>query len=167
MDKHNNNFKHGNTDDALMQESGNEITSEFYELSDETKDLIDAIFQKMDLPINYSAIGSSKMKKKLVKLKKNSKEAVHLSGIDLIVSINEIGLANFDDTSKEILIAQEFDRIVYNFEKDTFTIKSFELNTNLGLIKKYNIDNIVKANLSVDLQNEQQKEKIKNHLNDE
>lgn len=133
-----------------------ENESKYYDLHEDTIEMIDGIIEKMALSFNLKIkkLGNNKQKC-LVKLQKISDVFVHMTGIDLIIYINEDYLLKFDEQISEILIYQELDRLEFDIQKGTFKIAKFPLQTTPGVLKKFGIDAVAEANQLVDLYTQQ------------
>ncbi len=130
--------------------------SKFYDLHEDTIEMIETVISKMALPFNLKIkyLGNSKQKC-LVKLQKLNDVVVYMTNVDLIVYINEDYLIKFDDEISEILLFQELDRLEFDINKGTFKIGKFQLQTNPGVLKKYGIDAVAEANQLVELYTQQ------------
>lgn len=131
----------------------------FYDLSQDTIDSVNAIIDKMSLPfkIKCKMIGVSKQKQ-VVKLQKANPMLSHFMDIDLVISVNEDNLILLDELSSTILIHQELDRLETDIEKGTIKISKFRLQTNEGILNKYGIDAVAKANQLSELVNKQKED---------
>lgn len=140
-----------------------ETESKFYDLSEDTLELITNLIDKMALPFNLKIkyIGVTKQKQ-LIKLQKANDVISHITGIDLFMFINEDYLITFDDSNAEILIYQELDRLQFDINKGTFKITKYQLQTNPGVLKKYGIDAVAQANQLVELLKEQKEDAAEN-----
>jgi len=140
-----------------------ETESKFYDLGEDTLELITNLIDKMALPFNLKIkfIGVTKQKQ-LIKLQKTSDVVSHLTSIDMFMFINEDYLITFDDTNAEILIYQELDRLQFDINKGTFKITKYQLQTNPGVLKKYGIDAVAQANQLVELLKEQKEDAAEN-----
>lgn len=130
--------------------------NKFYELSEDTLELIQGLVTKMALPFNLRIkyMGNSKQKQ-LVKLQKVSDVFSHITNIDLLMFVNEDYYIRLEEKNAEILIYQELDRLQFDIEKGTFKIAKFLLQTNPGVLKKYGIDAVAEANQLSDLYTQQ------------
>lgn len=139
--------------------STEEGESKYYDLHEDTIELIENVIEKMAMSFNLKIkfLGNSKQKC-LIKLQKLNDVVVHMTNVDLIIFINEDYLIKFEDTISEILLFQELDRLEFDLNKGTFKIGKFQLQTNPGVLKKYGIDAVAEANQLVDLYTQQQKD---------
>lgn len=129
-----------------------EENNKYYDLSDDTIDVIKNIMDNMALPFNLRVkmLGTTKLKN-VVKLQKIADVFTHMTGYDLIIYINEDYLIRLEEKNAEILIYQELDRLQFDIEKGTFKLGRFLLQTNPGVLKKYGIDAVTDANQLTDL----------------
>jgi len=136
-----------------------EKTETFYNVDSSTEEIFMEIYDKKSFPVNIKFLfqGNSKQKQ-LVKIKKISEEYVFELGKEILVSINEDLLDVFDDESVTILFEQEIDKIQVKFDTGKITIKDFNLRTNAGIVNKWGIDKVAKANQIEDLYSEQVKD---------
>ena len=68
-------------------------------------------------------------------------------GAELVVSINEDIFDKFeDDISIEILFSQEIDKITMNMESGKITLIKPGLTTFSGIVNKYGIEEVARAN---------------------
>lgn len=134
------------------------MAKESYEsLSDE----IIAHFKKiestfaMPMDIKFVFVANSKQKK-LIKISKITDTYAYLLDADILVVFNEDYFNNFDDQTKQILIEQEIDKIEFDLDKGTVSIKEPEINTSCGIIEKFSLKLVENANR---LQKEYEKQK--------
>ena len=131
----------------------NDVTeSKFYDLQQESIDLVNEQIGKLALPFNLKIkmIGNKKLKT-MIKLSKISDVNQYMTGFDLLIQINEDYLEAFEGDSASILIYQEIDRLSFDIAKGTFKIGKYPLQTTPGVLKKYGIDAVAKANQLSDL----------------
>ena len=130
--------------------------SKIYELSEDTIDTFNSIFQKKSFPFNigFQFIGSESQKS-LIKISKISDQFSFILGKELLVSINEALMLVFDEESVEILIEQEIDKISVNIDSGKIKMVKPDLNTFSSLINKYGIEKIARANKVEELYSEQ------------
>lgn len=139
-----------------------ETEEKFYDLSDDTIEMVNEIIETMAIPfkLNIKFQGNSKMKK-VVELKKLNDAMVYITGIDLIVFINEDYLITLEDDNAKILIHQELDRLEFDLAKGKFKLIKFPLQTTEGVLIKYGIEAVARANKLSDLYTEQLADKSK------
>jgi hypothetical protein len=144
---------------------------QFHELADYIVDYFDNLERKLSLPVDIKYVYQADDKQKsLIKIVKIADRYAKLLGADLLISFNEDFFDAFDDEAKNILIDQELALIEFNLEKGTLKLGKADLITSSGVIKKYGVDAVERANqvksLFNDQQLEQQKEsKAKNKKN--
>lgn len=133
--------------------------SNFYDLSEDALSKVQAVIDQMALPFNVKIkyLGDPKLKR-LIVLKKASKELVHINAIDLLVFINEDYLIKLEEKNAEILLTQELDRLHFDISKGKFNIGKFPLQTTAGVLKKYGIDAVAEANEISELFTQQKKD---------
>ncbi len=133
--------------------------NKFYDLSEDTLELIEKVLDKIAMPFNIKIkyIGNPKQKQ-LIKLQKCSDITTHLTNIDLIVFINEDYFIKLEELNAEILCFQEFDRLSFDLNKGVFKLENFKLQTNPGVLKKYGIDAVAEANQLSELYTQQKKD---------
>lgn len=131
----------------------------FYDLEENSIEQINNIIDSMSFPFNIKRkiIGVSNQKC-LIKLAKTSPITTHLSGIELLICINEDYLVALEEECSKILIHQELDRIETDIQKGSFKLGKFKLQTNEGILHKYGIDAVAKANQLSDLYTKQKKD---------
>lgn len=143
------------------------MENKFYDLDGDTINLIQSMIEKLALPfsIKFKFLGNSKLKK-VVKLQKINDIYSYLTGYDLIIMINEDISNVLDETTFEILLYQELDRIQTNIETGAIKIIAYPLQTTPGVLKKYGIDEVANANNLGDLAHEQLKDQESDSQND-
>jgi len=135
---------------------------QFNILSDYIVDYFKELEQKLSLPIDLKYVYQADNKQKtLVKIIKVPDRYSVLVKADLLISFNEDFFDAFDDESKNVLIDQELALIEFDFEKGTLKIGRPDLITSYGVMKKYGIEAIERANQVRDLYNQQQSDKEK------
>lgn len=133
-----------------------ENEEKFYDLGEDTIELIDSIIDNMALPFNIRIkyMGNAKMKN-LIKLQKMSDAMAHITKIDLVIFINEDYLISLEDDNAKILVHQELDRLEFDINKGKFKLAKFPLQTTEGVLIKYGIEAVARANKLSDLYTEQ------------
>ena len=135
---------------------------QFHELSDYMIDYFDNLEKKLSLPVDIKYVYQADDKQKtLIKIVKIADRYAKLLNSDLLISINEDFFDAFDDEAKNILIDQELALIEFNLEKGTLKIGKADLITSSGVIKKYGVDAVERANQVKALFNSQQLEQEK------
>jgi len=116
-------------------------------LSDDAIEYFNKVEKSFALPMDVKFVFLSNNKqKKLIKLSKLSDTYSYLLDADIMVIVNEDYFDNFDDQTKIILVEQEIDKIEFNMDKGTITIKEPEINTSYGIIEKYTLKLVENAN---------------------
>lgn len=137
-----------------------ENEEKFYDLGEDTINLINEIIDNMALPftLKIKYMGNAKMKN-LIKLQKFSDAVAHITDIDLVIFINEDYLISLEDDNAKILIHQELDRLEFDINKGTFKLGKFPLQTTEGVLIKYGIEAVARANKLSDLYTDQLSDK--------
>lgn len=132
------------------------MNEKFYELSDDVIATFKEIYNAKSFPINigFRFYGKSKQKQ-LITLKVLSEEDQYLLGKDVLVKINEDIFDKFDEESKKILIEQELDKIWVDSNSGKIKTTKPDLTTFSGLVNKYGIEKVARANQVEDLYNQQ------------
>lgn len=121
--------------------------SKFYFLSEDTIDTFMKVYNKkaFSISVNFEFVGSE-TQKSLIKITKLADQFSFILSKDVLVSINEDLMNVFDEESVQILIEQEIDKITTNIETGKIRLVKPDLTTFSGLINKYGIEKIAKAN---------------------
>lgn len=124
-----------------------EEVQKFYELDQDTINLVTDIIDNMAIPFNIKIkyVGVSKQKQ-LIKLQKVSDALSYLTNIDLIIYMNDDYVTTLDEQAVKILIHQELDRLEFDMNKGTFKIGKYPLQTTEGVLMKYGIEAVSRAN---------------------
>jgi hypothetical protein len=121
----------------------------FYILSEDTiNDFMDVFNTKsFPLDVKFEFIGNSKQKK-LIVVSRIADENNFLYEKDVKVSINEALMDSFDEKIRTILIEQEIDKIGIDLKtgKIKFLKLDVEFSASSGLVQKYGLDEVAKAN---------------------
>jgi len=132
---------------------------QFHELSDYIVEYFDALKDKLNLPVDLKYVYQADDKQKtLIKIVKIVDRYSTLLKAELLVSFNEDYFDAFDDEAKDILIDQELALVEFNLEKGTLKIGRPDLVTSSGIIRKYGVDAVGRANQVKDLYTSQQLE---------
>jgi len=133
--------------------------SKYYNLTDYTIETFDNIFKKKAFPfdVKFDFIGSESQKT-LIKISKIPDQYSFKMGKELLVSMNETLMGVFDEESIGILIEQEIDRVSVNIDSGKIKLIKPDINTFSGLINKYGISKIAKANQVQELFEQQKKD---------
>jgi hypothetical protein len=135
---------------------------QFHELSDYIIEYFDDIEKKLELSMDLKYVYQADDKQKtLIKIIKIADRYSVLLKADFLISINEDYFDAFDDEAKNILIDQELALIEIDYEKGTKKIGKPDLITSTGVIKKYGVDAVERANQVRDLFNQQLADKAK------
>lgn len=137
-----------------------EENEKFYDLSEDSIEMVTDVIDTMALPFNLKIkyIGTTKLKG-LVKLQKLSDIISHITNIDLLIFINEDYAITLEEENCKILIHQELDRLQFDVSKGTFKIGKYPLQTTEGVLRKYGIEAVSKANQLSQLYGEQKQDK--------
>jgi hypothetical protein len=131
----------------------------FYELSEDTISDFYTIFNKKSFPVSmkFQFQGDQKQKGIISITKVPDKYAAILEK-ELLISINEDLLTAYDDESITILFEQEIDKININIDSGKIKLVRTDLNTFSGLVNKYGVEKVARANKVEELYQEQQKD---------
>lgn len=121
--------------------------SKFYELSEETIETFNRVFKQKSFPISigFQFVGCENQKM-LVKISRMPEHFEFLLQKELLIIINEDLFNVFDEDSIQILIEQELDKISINMESGKIKLVKPDLTTFSGLISKYGIERVSRAN---------------------
>ena len=133
--------------------------SKFYSLSDETIGTFKSIFNKKSFPFNvgFQFVGSESQKN-LIKISKMPDHFAFILEKELLVSINDDLMSVFEEESIQILMEQEIDKISVNMDTGKIKMIKPDLTTFSGLINKYGIEKVAKANKVEELYAEQKQD---------
>jgi hypothetical protein len=131
----------------------------FYELSEDTINDFMSQFRSKSFPIEikFQFIGDSKQKN-LIKIAKIADDYSFVLQRELKVTINEDLLNAYDEESIQILFEQEIDKININLDSGKIKLVKTDLNTFSGLVNKYGVEKVARANKVEELYQEQQKD---------
>lgn len=133
---------------------------QFHEASDYIVEYFQELEKKLSLPVDINYVYQADDKQKtLIKIVKIADRYSKLLGADLLVSFNEDFFDAFDEQAKDILIDQELALVEFDLEKGTLKLGKPDLITSSGIIKKYGVDAVERANQVRDLFNQQQADK--------
>ena len=133
---------------------------QFHELSDYIVEYFTNLEQKLSIPVDIKYVYQADDKQKtLIKIVKISDRYSSLLGAELLISFNEDYFDAFDDESKNILIDQELALIEFDLGKGTLKIGKPDFVTSSGIVKKYGVEAVERANQVRDLYNQQQTDK--------
>ena len=130
--------------------------SKFYEVSEDTIDTFNKVFNKKSFPIaiKFQFVGSESQKT-MIKISKLPDQYVFIMEKELIVIINEDLMSVFDDESITILIEQEIDKVSIDIQSGKIKMIKPNLSTFSSLITKYGVEKVTKANGVEELYQEQ------------
>jgi hypothetical protein len=133
--------------------------SKFYNVSDETISTFKSIFSKKSFPFNvgFQFVGSESQKT-LIKISKMPDQFVFILEKELLVTINDELMGVFEDESIQILMEQEIDKISVNMDTGKIKMIKPDLTTFSGIINKYGIEKVAKANKVEELYAEQKQD---------
>jgi hypothetical protein len=133
--------------------------SKFYSLSDETIDTFKSVFNKKSFPFNvgFQFVGSESQKN-LIKISKMPDQFAFILEKELLISINDDLMSVFEEESIQILMEQEIDKISVNMDTGKIKMVKPDLTTFSGLINKYGIEKVAKANKVEELYAEQKQD---------
>ena len=135
---------------------------QFHELSDYIIEYFDGLEKKLSIPVDIKYVYQADDKQKtLIKIVKIADRYAKLLNPDLLISFNEDYFDAFDEEAKNILIDQELALIEFNLENGTLKIGKADLITSSGVIKKYGVEAVERANQVKALFNDQQLEQEK------
>lgn len=135
---------------------------QFHEAQDYIIEYFNELEQKLSIPIDTKYVYQADNKQKtLVKIIKISDRYSVLLNADLLISFNEDYFDAFDDEAKNILIEQELALLEFDLEKGTIKIGKADLITSTGIVKRYGVEAVERANQVRDLYNQQQEDKEK------
>ena len=135
---------------------------QFHELSDYIVEYFEKLEEKLSLSMDLKYVYQADNKQKtLIKIVKIADRYSVLLKADLLVSINEDYFDKFDEEAKGILIDQELALIECDLEKGTIKIGRADLITSTGIIKKYGVEAVERANKVRDLYSQQEDDERK------
>lgn len=131
----------------------------FYELSENVITTFKEIYEKKAFPINigFGFYGKAKQKQ-LIVLKVLSDEDRYLHNKDVLVKVNEDVFDKFDEEAIKILIEQEMDKIFVDGNSGKIKTIKPDLNTFSGIVNKYGIEKVARANSVENLYDQQKKD---------
>jgi len=132
---------------------------QFNEVDDYIIEYFEKMSKKLSLPIDLKYVYQKDDKQKtLIKIIKIADRYSVLLKSDLLISFNGDYFDLFDDEAKNILIDQELALIECDFDKGTIKIGKADLITSYGIIKKYGVEAVERANQVRDLTNQQKED---------
>lgn len=132
--------------------------SKYYEVSDDTIKVFLDIFRKKSFPVDvkFQFLGLESQKK-LIKIFKIPDQYAFITNKELLVMFNDELMSVFDDESIQILIEQELDKVSINIDSGKIAVGKLPLVTSTGVVNKYGIDKVSRAN-QVEILTTEQKE---------
>lgn len=120
--------------------------SKFYTLRDDTVEIFNSIYRKKAfmVDVNFQFVGCEQ--KALIKVTKIPDQFVFILEKELLVTINDELISQFDDESIQILIEQEIDKIEVNLDTGKIKLIKPDLTTFSALVSKYGIEKVSRAN---------------------
>ena len=139
---------------------------QYHELADYIVEYFKKLESKLGIPVDVKSVYLADDKQKsLVKISKIVDKYASLLNADILVSFNEALFDAFDDEINNILIDQELALVEFDYEKGTVKIGKADLITSFGIITKYGVEAVERANKCRDLYVKQQAEKEKESKN--
>jgi len=133
---------------------------QFHELAEYIVEYFDDLKKNLSIPVDVKYVYQADDKQKtLIKIIKVVDRYSILLNADLLVSFNEDYFDQFDDEAKNILIDQELALIQVDYDKGTFKIGRPDLITSSGVIKRYGVEAVERANQVRDLLSQQIEDK--------
>lgn len=133
--------------------------SKYYELSDETISKFNEVFNTKTFPlaVRFQFVGCESQKQ-LIKISKMPDHFEFLLEKELLVIMNEDLFRVFDDESITILIEQELDKISISIDTGKIKLVKPDLTTFSGIVSKYGIEKVARANQVEELYDQQKKD---------
>jgi hypothetical protein len=131
----------------------------FCEVSEDTIETFNDVVNRKVIPvaIKFLFIGDSKQKS-AIKISKIPDDYAFVLGKEVRVTINEDILDAFDEDLIEILMHQEVDKIDVNIESGKIKMSKPDLVTTSGVVNRYGIEKVARANKVEELYKEQQED---------
>lgn len=133
--------------------------SKYYELSDETISKFNEVFNTKTFPlaVRFQFVGCESQKQ-LIKISKMPEHFEFLLEKELLIIMNEDLFRVFDDESITILIEQELDKISISIDTGKIKLVKPDLTTFSGIVSKYGIEKVARANQVEELYDQQKKD---------
>ena len=130
--------------------------SKFYKVSEDTIQDFQEVFKKKSFiyDVRFEFQGDEKQKKLIVITKIPDKYVFSLEK-DIMVTFNEELFNVFDEESINILIEQEIDKIIVEGESGKIKLIKPDLTTFAGIVAKYGIQKVSRANQVEELYSQQ------------
>ena len=133
---------------------------QYHELAEYVVEYFDDLKKNLTIPVDFKYVYQADDKQKtLIKIIKIADRYSTLLKAELLISFNEDYFDAFDDEARNILIEQELALIEFNIDKGTLKIVKPDLITSSGIIKRYGVEAVERANKVRDLLNEQIEDK--------
>lgn len=125
---------------------------ELHDVSDETLEQIKKVETNIAFPFEpkIKYIGNPNLKK-MIKIRIMNEFVQYATGVDIIVQINEDLAVQLESPSVEILLHQEYDKLQFDMDKGKIKLSKPTFTTNVGIINRYGLDAVAKANEVYDL----------------
>ena len=135
---------------------------QFTVLEDDIIEYFNDLKEKLELHVDLKYVYQGDEKQKtLLKIVKIPDRYSVLMKADVLVSFNEKYFDTFDDESKTILIEQELALVSMNIDTGVLKIGKPDLVTSTGIVKKYGVEAVERANQVSALFNQQQADQEK------
>jgi hypothetical protein len=130
-----------------------QVTEEiYYEVSQELEDTFAKIWKSLHISVDlkYKLIGNSKLKGG-IKISKLRDVLSYLTNQEMLIELNENDLYTLDDVAMEIVISQELSKIYIDPNTGKIRLLKPDVITFSGIIKKYSLEDVTRANTLVKL----------------
>ncbi len=119
----------------------------YYEVSDEFANIFESIWKTTYLPVDlkYRLVGNAKLKNGVKIIKLNDLQC-YLTQQELIIEVNEIELNKLDEKAMMIILNQEVCKITVDMNNGKIKLIKPDVVTFSGVIKKYGLDDVMRAN---------------------
>jgi hypothetical protein len=133
---------------------------QYHELADYIVDYFKEKQSSLNLPVDLKYVYQADDKQKaLIKISKIPDKYAVLLESEVLVSFNEDYFDAFDDESKAILVEQELALLEFDLDKGQLKIGKPDLMTSSGILSKYGVDAVGRANQLRELYTQQQADK--------
>mgnify|MGYP007071580861 CR=1 FL=1 len=124
----------------------------YQELSTDIIEKFNSIIEQKAFSVNFNFLFLAKEgQKQLIKISKVPPAFEFKYDVHMLVEVNEEMYDKFDDESVEILFEQQIDRIQYDFEKEKLKLVNPDFVSFSGIISKYGVEKVARANEVQDL----------------
>jgi len=124
--------------------------SKFIEIEGSTKELFDDLISKADLfpKVRIKLLGSSKQKE-IFKVVKANEIVKYLTENDVVVIINDEIFDQLEDDQQMLVAEESIAGISYNHDKDKLEIRTPDVKTFSGILRKYSYEkyNVVQESI--------------------